>query len=147
MRIHPTPIQQLPHHLPLGQHYYLVFGVSFQRLLCLYKHIHIHTITRNSNIPTTTIDIIVYASISHCSGTCVRQAPKSWITQLKGTNVPVLIIMDKLLFTEVVPTYTPTSNVRVPISHILTNTVSYQAFNLYQYDRWKNGLHCSQFIL
>lgn len=100
-----------------------------------------------SSISTTTIDTIVYASILHCSGTCVRQTPKSWITQLKDMDRPIRIIMDKLLFTEVELTYTPTSNVRVPVSHILTNTVSYQTLNLYQYDRWTNGMPCSQFIL
>lgn len=49
--------------------------------------------------------------------------------------MPVFIVMDKLLFTETVLTYTPANNVRVPVSHILTSTVSYQTLHLYQYDR------------
>lgn len=83
MSIHPSPIQQLAHRLPLGQHYYLVSGVSFQRLLCIHKHIYIHTITRNST-PPTTAGSIVQASISRCSRTRVGQTPKSWTTQVKG---------------------------------------------------------------
>lgn len=52
--------------------------------------------------------------------------------------MPILVSTDKLFFIEAVPRYTPTSPVRVPVSHILPDTELSNPFivNSVTHEKW-----------